>query len=289
MTLTENYTFQFGDDGIVLNTVADANSPFVDVETINGLDNVDPRATVREREGMDGGFIDAEFESSRLIILTGTIYSPSDQLETFLDTLKANYEVSTTSKPFYFVSTGGQRLVYCKCISGLRYTWTHLLSIGKVTFQIQLQAEDPAIYESASTVSTELGGSVTGRSYNKSYDFGYGGTSSYSGTLSVYNAGNKDTDATLTITGGVTSPVIVNDSTGYKLDFIGFTVDSTDELSINLRNRTIVLNGSTNRRNALRSSSRWFMLPPGSTTLRFLGTITSGTPTLSVTFRSAYR
>lgn len=289
-SLVDDFTFQYTDTGVVLNDNADSNGAFVDITKVQGLSASPIRVTTRAREGQDGGFIDSQYEDMRIIIIEGMIYCPSSLLEDYLDDLKENFEPRDLVQPFYYLSnTGQERLIYCKPIQGLRYDWDPDKRLGSVPIQIQLEAENPSIFGGLVTQSTGIGGTSSTRGYNKSFNFGYGGSSSSASAIVCNNTGNRPADATFTITGEVDDPVVVNDTTGDKLDLTGFTIGSGETLTINLRNRSVLLNGTANRRSSMKNSSRWFLLGKGNTTIRFLGTVVSGSPMLTVNFRPAYR
>lgn len=287
MTLTQDYTYQFTDTGIVLNTDATPTSPFVDITRISGLDSAPVRETSRVREGQDGGFTDVLFEDMRIIVLEGVIYSPPSQIETFLDTLKGNYGPSALPLPFYFFHpTVGQRTVFSKSL-GVRYDADSLRRTGQTVMQIQLKAEDPTIYGASQLLNIGLAGASSGRSYNKLYNYGYGGATGTSGGMNCYNFGNKPVKAVFTLT-NVINPSIVSDTTGQRLNF-SISIQNSDSIAVDLRDKTVVLNGTANRRGSLLGGSQWFLLQPGNNFIRFLGTAGTGTPNLSATFSSGYR
>lgn len=282
--LTDNYTFAFTATGEILNDDSSPSSPFVDVQKVTGLDNVEYRSTEREREGMDGGFVDALYEKMRTIVIEGVIYNAT---EDYLDTLKANFAPRASVEPFYLLApTSPERLVYCKSL-GIRYAWDQARRLNMVTFQIQLKAEDPTIYEAVVTDTATLGNPESGFGFNLAFNFGFG-TSSTAGAASLNNTGNKDADCTFEIVGPVVNPIIVHDESGNRLSF-ACTLGVGDTLEVNLRNKTVLLGGTTSRRNFLIGTSRWFLLQPGTNTIRFLGTAGAGTPVLNCTFRPAYR
>jgi len=282
--LTDDYTFQFGTDGQLLNGDPIASDdPFVDITNVTGLDNPEFRITEREREGMDGGFVDATFEKMRTIVLEGTIFNVTDD---FLDLLKSNYAPSADAQPFYFKAPGQQeRIIYCKSY-GVRYAWERPRSYGIVNVQIQLKAEDPTIYGDLLEDTAEIGTSESGFGFDLSFPFGFGLADS-TGAAVLYNRGNKNCGATLEIVGPVTNPRIMHNESDGDLQF---NIDLTDgdTLTVDLREKTIMLNGTTNRRGTLLNTSTWFLLVPGTNTIRFLGT-SSGSPVLNCTARSAYR
>lgn len=281
MTLTADFTFQLSDTGVVLNTDPPGN--FVDITKVSGLDNAPFRTAEQNREDMDGGFIDVMYEKMRTIVLEGFVYGN----ELFLDTLKANFAPTMLAQPFYFTAPGiSQRLAFVKSL-GMRYNWETLRRTGRTPAQFMMQAEDPTLFGSLISGSASLGGTSTGFGFPFGFPFGFGGTSSVAGAASIVNAGNKPTDATFIIPGPITNPALVHDESGNRLS-LNTTVAVGDWLTINLRNKSIRLNDVANRRGILLGTSRWFLLAPGTNTVRFLGTST-GSPVMTYTTRPAYR
>jgi hypothetical protein len=279
--LTEDFTFQYTDTGVTLNT--DVASNFVDITKVSGLDSAPLRTSEHDREDMDGGFIDAMYEKMRTVVLEGMVYGT----ETYLDTLKANFAPTLRAQPFYFLAPGVQeRVLFVKSL-GVKYDWEQLRRIGMSPIQFQMQAEDPAIYGALSSGAVDLSGTTTGFGFPFAFPSGFGGTSSYTSLLTLTNDGNRPTDATFTIVGPVIAPILKHDQTGNQLQF-NINIASGDWLTVNLRNKTIRLNGVANRRGTLTVGSRWFMLTPGINTVRFLGSSTA-TATLQYTTRPAYR
>jgi hypothetical protein len=282
------YTCQYDDTGITLGLDPITNTSFfVDLTKLDGLDSAPFRTTSRAREGSDGGFMDAEFEEMRVITIEGICYNCNFNN---LQALKANFAPSRTAKPFYVYLDGpGQRVVFCKSL-GLRYVVDQAARLNTYNIQAQLQAEDPTIWsDPAVLASSGLIGTYGGFGFNLSFNFGFGTTTGTAGSAAAYNNGDKPADATIVISGPVINPTIVHDTLGYALAF-SLSLAAGETLTINLRNRTVLLNGTANRRSALLGSSRWFMLQPGNNPILFLGTAgVGGTPNMSITYRSAYR
>lgn len=290
--LTEDFTIQFGNNGIILNTEIIPGQPFVDLTKIAGLDNAPVDSTDRQREGMDGGFVDAEFESIRSVVLEGTVYGSEQNVESYLDQLKANFAPSAVSKPLYVMMPGvGLRVLFCKSM-GLKYDIDTYRRVGTVNIQVTLKAEDPAFYGPEVIATAYLGTSnVYGRGYNKSFDYGYGGSGQRGPSVSLANTGNRPASATLFIYGPVTTPSVHHDQSGTKMIF-DTVLEVGDVLEVNLRNRSVVLNGTANRRNVLLGRAPWFDLPPGINVFRFDGTQhVAGPPDarLDIVTRPAYR
>lgn len=294
MTTVDVFGFQYGDSGVPLNTDSQ-NLPFVDITGVTGLDNAPIRLTTQDREGMDGGYVDAEFEQLRTIVLTGNAYAPADTMELYLDQLKANFAPSRNTQPFYVRPPGiDQRILYCKA-GGCKYDWDTSRRLAIAAVQFTLYAEDPAFYSDVVTVVTKglAPTTVTGRGYNMSFDYGFGGLPTDSEVV-ITNMGNRPAKGILSVTGPIHSGwSITNDN---DLDINGnpktITIDQIinapdDPVTIDLRKRTVV-QGTTNRRNAMTTDSRWFMFQPGDNNIRFLGA-SEGSPTLTIQMQSAWR
>ncbi len=286
MPLTEELTFKLGDAGVILNT--DSTSlPFVDIQKVIGLDSAPFRETQRDHEGVDGGFLDAELEKGRPIILQGEAYADTSSVEEYLDSLKANFAPSRTLIPLYFKAPGVvERLVYVKP-QGCRYDWEQARRIGKTAIQFKAFAEDPRLYAATAT-SVDVpfsAGASTGFGFNLGFNFGFGGSASSDGAV-VTNEGNRPTPVVFTITGPCNTPTIRDDTYGHSLTF-NIILASGESLVVDTQYKTVKLNGTLNRRNTLVDPD-WFFLEPGTTFLRYNAVSGAGS-TMNITFRSAWR
>lgn len=155
-----DYEFKLNDNGVILN--GDGSIPFVDIKKVVGLDSAPYRETVRDHEGTDGGFFDAEFEKGREVILEGSIFTDSSSVEPYLDSLKENFEPVLSPVPFYFKSTGvDERVIFVKS-RGVRFDWEMARRIGITYAQFLMYAEDPRIYDNEIlSVAIPFGGPAT--------------------------------------------------------------------------------------------------------------------------------
>jgi hypothetical protein len=280
-----DYTFQLDSTGVTLNT--DVTIPFVDIDKVSGLDSAPYRETVRDHEGNDGGFMDAEFEKGRDVILEGTIYANTANVEAYLDTLKANYAPVQTPIPFYIKAPGVvERLVFVKP-RGVRYDWATARRLGITSAQFLMYAEDPRIYDaSQSTLNINYGGDTgLGFSFNIGFNLDFGGGATPGGG-SVTNSGNRPTPPTFIILGPVTNPTITNATSSHTMLF-NIILGAGETLTINTRDRTVYLNGTANRRNVM-ASPDWFFLDPGTTFITY-GGLTGAGSSVQVIYRSAWR
>jgi hypothetical protein len=280
--------YQYSDTGILLNGDADG-LPFVDVEAIEGLDTAPFRSQIRDREGIDGGYVDARFMTVRTIVMEGKIYTIPNQSETYIDALKANFAPTEFPKPFYFQTDAGQRVAYGKSL-GLNYRKDALRRLGVYEFQLQIVCEDPRVYDPLPVVaSTSLNAVTTsGRTYPKSYPLLYGVAAS-NNALQLYLGGNRQTTGLIRINGPVVNPSVVYDNTGTTLAF-NTTIANGDYIEIDLGAKSVLMNGTAPRRNVMSLIGSWFYLSPGANDFRYFGTQTPPTPlsTMSVSAYSAW-
>lgn len=280
----DDYEFQL-DTGVLLNS--DVDFPFVDVDRVAGLDSPPFRETTRDHEGTDGGFIDAEFEKGRDIILEGTVYADAATIEDYLDDIKFNYAPVTNPIPFYLKPPGvDERVIFVKP-RGARYDWDTARRLGMTRIQFMMFAEDPRIYTNTLiTTIIDFGGDAgIGFGFDLEFDLDFGGGATPGGA-NVVNDGNRPAPCILVINGPIINPIIYNSTTGNNLAF-EIELGATDTLTIDTNNRTVYLNGNINRRNTL-TNPDWFFIVPGTNQLSFGGQSGTGS-TLTVTFRSAWR
>lgn len=288
MALTDDLSFRLGDSGVILNTDS-TGFPFVDIDDVRGLDSAPFRTTQRDHEGDDGGFMDAEFEKGRDIVLSGTLFTLTEAFETYVDSLKANWAPSPDLTKLYFKSPGvAERFLWVKSM-GVNYNWSSLRRLGQAEIQFSAFAEDPRIYETTGVTQTiTLGATIfTGFAFDLGFDFGFGGISTTADEVIVTNTGNRPSPPILTIHGPVTNPRILNDTLSREMQF-SIIVNSGETLVIDAKNKTVRLNGTTNRRNTLLAPT-WFYMAPGENSIRYRAESSDPTSFLEIEFSPAWR
>lgn len=294
MTLATDYTFQYN-EGVVLNSDFDPSLPFVDITRVSGLDSGEFRVQDRNREGNDGGFMDTGFKDMRTIVLEGTIYGD----ETYLETLKANFRPYREGRDgvgggavFRWRVDGLNRYVLARSL-GMKYDWDAIRRTGRTEVQFQLKCEDPTIFADPPVTigpMVLLTLTFTGYGYNRAYNRTYGGGISGGSGTNIFNAGNKETWPTILIQGPVVNPYIINDSwptLGTPKIRLAASLTVDDSVVINMRNRTVVLNGVVSRRLWVSPPYTWWGLVPGDNFIRF-GADTSTAAEASLTYSHAY-
>lgn len=118
-----------------------------------------------------------------------------------------------------------------------------------------------------------------------------GGVPPESVTLSALNSGTFETRPSLTLTGPITGPAIVNANTGQQISFSALSLGPSDVLEIDTDNRQCFVNGQFFPADP---SSSWWVLQggtpqtPGLTTV-FVSGVTPGGAQLSMTWSSAWQ
>jgi hypothetical protein len=275
-----------GSAGTVLNPDA-ITLPFVDITQVSGLDTPEIRTSERDHEGVDGGYLDAEFEKMRTITLQGQVITDGLTAESYLDTLKGEWAPRSAPTQLFFQHPGvAERTLFVKPL-GVKYDVDALRRTGCADVQFMCQAEDPRVYDSTLLtlpINQGLTASV-GFGFPLGFPFGYGAPVDPT-TTNAFNGGNRPTTALITIPGPVTNPRIVNTTSGDELKFV-IVLGASDTLVIDLYNRTVRLNGVASRRNTLLEPD-WFMLAPGANFLQYRAD-TTGNPAASISYRYAWR
>lgn len=214
--------YRVGLYGTVLNS--DASMPFVDITSVDGLDNAPVALSSQDREGAHGGYVSSEFESVRTITLEGNIYADPNSVVEYLDQIKKDFApVARATKLYFGTDTGDVRLVKVRP-QGLRYTKTSERSFGKIPFQAQLVAQDPRIYAEHETLIGPL--PVVGTDTTQTI---------------VEVDGNRETPAKIIITNKSTSNTsyflsILNANTDYLfLNTPGINAQEVHEIDLDAR------------------------------------------------------
>lgn len=125
-------------------------------------------------------------------------------------------------------------------------------------------------------------GLIGGRTYDKTYSYTYGSSSSPGGELTANNTGDVSAQPVFTVKGTVTNPIIRNVTTGQEFQVLATLTDS-DTVVIDTRT------GSVSPAN-IRLSGRPFLLAPGVNTIRWRDANDAYDPDalLTVQWRSTY-
>lgn len=150
---------------------------------------------------------------------------------------------------------------------------------------LEYHGADPRWYsDTEHSQALALGVATTGRGYDKSFDYGFGGSGS-SGVVSVSNAGTIGTLPTVRFNGPVTNPYIENVTTGKTLR-LTYTLGSGEYIDVNFVDATVLLAGTASRYYA--KSGDFWELVPGSNDIRFGAAAYDAAASATVTWRDAW-
>ena len=265
------------------------NSPY-QVLQIDGLEALPAlRVQDSDRGYQDGMFSGRDFFSGRTITVTIQILSGNGL------TAQANYNLlraalqpqQTGTTPLQFQLSAGENLQFInarvrKAISTIDPDYTY----GKIKAQFDFFCPDFRYYDNTTQTATMAVTQPLGRIYNRTYNLTFGG-GSQTQTATITNNGDTTTYPIITIYGPITNPVVGSTTSGQNLSF-NYTMIQSDIISIDLQNKTVLLNGNP-ARNLLLGSSQWFAAPPGTNLYYFTGTGTTiGQTSATVQWNNAY-
>lgn len=249
------------------------------VTRAEGLQGSPPIREVKVVKGQQSGaYIRSKFVDARMITLEGEIIGSSiedsfDEFDTVSKALLSS--VSTPGLLQWTRDTAGQALQSTCQLASLSPL---VLTDGgnMLQYQASFVAGDPRVYDQTETTNT--GTTIT--------------VPATGGTVTFNNTGSIPTPPIIRIHGGITAPFVrkgtVASSIGAGLVFTG-TVAGGDFLEIDVQNRTVKLNGTTNALSSLTAaSSDFFELPTGTSTVCMTGSAISGSPRVDLIYRSAW-
>jgi phage-related protein len=283
-TLSQVYSFAFNNQ-----VFGGAGSPY-QILSVDGLESLPGIRNQDDNRGYhDGMFTGRDFLSGRTIsIIFNTFGDSNGSAQTNYNTIQRTLLPQTQgTTPLYFKfpnSPTSEQFVNAR-VRALRTTVDPNYTYGYITSQVDFFCPDPNYYDSNLQTANMLISAALGRTYNKTFNYTYGGGSS-SVTTTISNIGWATTYPTITIQGPITNPVIGNTTSGNILNFTG-TYSALDTLEIDLYNQLITLNGNPARN--LLISGTWFDAPPGNSNFFFTGSSTlAGTTQATVSWYSAY-
>ena len=285
VTVIDTPTYEL--DGWAGNATDDYGVDWIVTNESGWSDGAPVRLTTSDREGIDGGISGPVLRGARLITLSGVAMAPSrlamlaakDRWHTFAASAPASVY------PLVVAEEHMTRQADVKLAGEPKAA-----DVGSVSFrwELLLRADDPLRYATDLTLlATELPtGPESGLTFNAVFPltFGGGGTG---GALYAINTGNAPVWPVLTINGPVSNPSVQNLASGRTVAF-DISLAADESLVIDMAARTVLLNGTANRRNALLASSSWWQIEPGSNEIQFRAAALTAA-SLQITYRSAWK
>lgn len=241
------------------------------VENEDGWSSSPPvRPVAEDRAHADGAWGAPGLYGARVISLSGRAFA-----RTRVEMLAAKDRIKAAVNPRDLLPLIVEEAHLTRCATVRLSGQVELqdVSANMFSFGLTVTATDPRRYGvDRITQSTLLPiGIGVGRTYNRTFDYTYGGGGGESGAIFIDQIGDYDqTPAVITIVGPVIDPRVEHVQTGRYLAFT-LTVEWGEELVIDLAAQTALLGGHANRAHTLTPGSAWFHLVPGENEILFRG------------------
>lgn len=248
------------------------------------------RTQLADRPQDDGGDDAPTYEGSRIITLTGTCVAPTRALQNASkDVLNGVAYRGRGLYPLLVIEEHARRLAFVRRSGTQKVSDTSGISFD---FSLSLVAPDPRKYsEDEVTISSALSLATgpDGRTLPWAPPRSYPIATSSAPLTPATNDGNRETGAVITFAGPMTGPSVRHLPSGAELTF-DLALDNDDRLEVDLLNRTVVLNGTADRKYSLSTGSAWFLLDPGANPLLFTGLSTGAvSPVMTTRYRHAWK
>jgi hypothetical protein len=151
---------------------------------------------------------------------------------------------------------------------------TDQLKYGMIVATLEYQQNDPFEYDdNLASLSLALNqDALIGFTFPLTFPITFASSSGSSTALAVSNPatnlGMAATYPTMRITGPIINPRVDNQTTGQYIGF-NITLIAGQWLDVDFAERTVMLNGTASRYNALRNDSTWWKLQPGANDISF--------------------
>lgn len=257
---------------------------------IEGLEFPGVRHSSFDKSGEHGGVVSNVLYSGRLITLNGQIASNTlSAFEQKRRALEAATKITRDSS-----GLAQSRTLYLVTMDDLAMQVTVYLyapikmsieSPLSARFQIQLYAPDFAL--SAQELQSLSLGRYGGGGFIVPVDVPIVSTVGTGGAGSVTNSGTVEAYPVLSFNGPLTNPRLTNTTTGDTI-LLEMTIPSGAQVVVDMKERTIVQGGVTNRISKKSSDSTFWALEVGVNYLQLTTSDSGDTGTVEVEFRSAF-
>lgn len=273
--------------GIEANTgVRDVDGNEWVVSSVDGWDSPVVRVATIDRPGADGAFVGDAYYGPRAMTVKGSCISNTGHAGVLAarTRLAAALDALLRTSGLIVVGEGPDKQAAVRRGAALRIDvdQQHLI------FEAALVAADPRKYAAdQSTLTVGLPTAAGGLVFPVVYPASFGPSVAGGGGAAV-NSGTVPTWPTATFTGPATSPAVELVETGERVT-VDIVLGAGEELVVDMLTRTVVLEGTASRRSSLRAGSRWWALPPGSSTVRFAAAAFDPSARLTLAWRSAWQ
>jgi hypothetical protein len=216
---------------------------------LNGWDDLPPIDSSNTiRPASHGARPGKKLAGQRIITWTGRFASEKENWIDDIAELKSVFGVAVAEEEYEIVvrSRTDTKLVY-GTVSARTIPLDYSYSYYGASLTLQFECSDPRKYSLANTSIFISMPSDTddGLDYPLVYPLDYG-VDTISSNANVINSGDAPAPATISFRGYCVNPTIINSTTNETLSF-NITLSATDELTIDTRDGTVLLNGTADR------------------------------------------
>lgn len=257
---------------------------------ITGLDKPTIRMGAGDWSGRDGGYVSSQFFGSRVIVLNG--FSRADTCEE-ADELRLAISEATPirqSLPLFIETFSGKNYFTQTYLKDAKMD---IIGAKHGKYQLTLVAPDPLLYEAGDGSDPDSGWQeldvykLIGGGYITEYNMPVQWTPGTTPTVAVNN-GDVVIYPQFKIVGAVQNPRITNHSTNKFVQINITTTNPTDELIIDMNQRTVTLNGGSVL--SFRTlDSTWFGLELGNNVVEYTSEGSGDVQFGTLRWRTAYQ
>lgn len=257
---------------------------------ITGLDKAPIRMGAGDWSGRDGGYVSSQFYSSRVIVISGFYVSATCEEADDMRQSLSEYLPIRQSIPMFVTSFSGRQYFAQTYLQDFKMD---MIASKHGKFQITLVAPDPFLYDAGNGVDPDSGWNnldvykLIGGGYVTEYDMPVQWTPGTTPTIAVNN-GDIAIYPQFKITGAVQNPRITNQTNNKFVQVNITTTSPTDELIIDMNQRTVTLNGGSVL--SFRTlDSTWFGLEVGNNIVEYTSDGSSDVDFGTLRWRTAYQ
>lgn len=276
-------------DNLVIHDVYFFNGFLVQMP-LQGFDSPEMRMTEYDNPGEDGARVTSQNYGGRLITIQGMMQG-SDANN--YDYLRRALTSATSIRRDQFGNPVAKR---CQCVTDNGVSFFvdgyfkrpvfDLTHINHTRFMIQLVVPSPFIYEE----TPQSSGAITrasGGGFILPVILPIVSTAAIGGNVELNNQGTGYSYPIITLTGPLTNPYI-NNATEDKSMQLTYTINSGDEVIIDMAEKSIMLNGTSPLLSTKTSDSDWWTLAPGFNDISFSTGSSSDTGNMQVEYYNSY-
>lgn len=277
-------------DSLKIHDISDPTCKFFLTQPVNGIAFPSIRSTQMSRAGEGGIYLSNLFTNERRVQLEGYINGVDGQAD-LITQRRLLAAICAPVKDEYgqpvdrvFRFTGMDDVEY-RIVGQILRLDIPYANPSSSRFSIDFLATREAIEAYAATTTAVVTRTGGGFVLPALFPVTFG--ASIGGDATVVNAGDAPAYPVVTLAGPLTNPRLENTTTGRHIS-LTLTIGAGETVVIDMRNRTIVQGGVTNRMDRKSSDSKFWWLNPGNNTVRLTTTISGEAGTASIEYRSSW-